>query len=47
MVLVLETNHKDQLCKTSAGVNYFGVDKQKLVQRLLFIPWDERLQWAL
>ena len=47
VVLVLETNHKDQLCKASAGVNYFGIEKQKLVQRLLFIPWDERCHWAL
>ena len=28
-----QSRHKAQLCKTSAGVNYFGIEKQKLIQR--------------
>ena len=36
VVLVLETNHKAQLCKTSAGVNSFGTEKKKVLQRYQF-----------
>ena len=36
VVLVVETNHKAQLCKTSAGVNSFGTEKKKVLQRYQF-----------
>lgn len=47
VMLVLETNHKAQLCKTSAGVNYFGTEKQKLLQRRPFNPQDGRCRRGL